>query len=748
MSPSRPSSRPWSYFRAGGLAQIQPRSGEDLRELGTLDRKLWVALSCPTVVGERLARTLKLMDTDADKRVRVQEVLAAVEWCSKRLRDPMWIEKRAERLPLSEFADTDEGKALAACARRVLINLGAEERTDIGPADTSDTTKIFAPSESNGDGVITAGQVDDEALRTTLNDVAMCIGVVRDRSGSDGIDLKAIDAFRVELQAYADWWASSDAVTLPLGEDTPAAETALAAVETKITDWFARGALVAFDERAAAHLDREAALWASIAAEDLSHYGAAIEQLPLQRVVAEQPLCLDHAVNPAWATRVAAFRRLVIEPMFGTGTATITAATFSDVVGRFAAYRAWSASKKGAKVESLTITRVRALLAGDHLRRLSEACAADAALAGELALLDDCDRLLHYARDLGTLLRNYLNFADFYDRSLWALFQTGTLYIDQRGCELCVQVDAVEPHAAIAALSKLCVLYCECTRPNGAKQFIAAAVTRGSSDYLRPGRRGLFVDKSGNEWDAVVVKFIENPISVRQAFWSPYKKFIAFIEEQVLKFAEAKEKLVLAEASAVAGSTTAPVPPAKPAFDIARFAGVFAAIGLAIGAIGAAVSAFLNSFFGLVWWQKLLVVPGIILAISLPSMAIAALKLSKRTLGPLLEGSGWAINARVRITFALGRRLTDEKKLPKGARSIGRDPYDGTVLRIWLVVLIIAALLGGWAAYEHWFAPQAAPVATSADVPIQPIAQPITQPITPMPVEIPTSPTPPASPRP
>lgn len=36
-------------------------------------------------------------------------------------------------------------------------------------------------------------------------------------------------------------------------------------------------------------------------------------------------------------------------------------------------------------------------------------------------------------------------------------------------------------------------------------------------------RNGIFYDRSGKDWDAGIVKIIENSISLKQAFWLPTK---------------------------------------------------------------------------------------------------------------------------------------------------------------------------------------------------------------------------------
>ena len=106
-------------------------------------------------------------------------------------------------------------------------------------------------------------------------------------------------------------------------------------------------------------------------------------------------------------------------------------------------------------------------------------------------------------------------------------------------------------HASLAGMARAYLLYCDCTRKAGEKRSIVAAVTGGETDNLMVGRNGVFCDHKGNDWDATVTRIVDNPISIRQAFWSPYRSFIRMIEAQVAKRAtaadeEAKKKLEVA----------------------------------------------------------------------------------------------------------------------------------------------------------------------------------------------------------
>ena len=68
----------WRFFRAGGFDQVRLDSGADLLALEKLDQKLWVALACPTEGLEFDKKTLELIDSDSDGRIRAPELLATL----------------------------------------------------------------------------------------------------------------------------------------------------------------------------------------------------------------------------------------------------------------------------------------------------------------------------------------------------------------------------------------------------------------------------------------------------------------------------------------------------------------------------------------------------------------------------------------------------------------------------------------------------------------------------------------------
>ena len=160
----------WRFFRSGGFDQVRLDAPEDLARLRSLDQKLWTALACPVAGLEFDARTLTYLDNDNDGRIRAPELLAAVDWTLLRLQSP-GVLFEGDGLPLSALADNEEGRMLLAAARRLLANLGRPDADAVTMADTDDMAKVFPPEKPNGDGIVPAAMVEDDALKAAMADI-------------------------------------------------------------------------------------------------------------------------------------------------------------------------------------------------------------------------------------------------------------------------------------------------------------------------------------------------------------------------------------------------------------------------------------------------------------------------------------------------------------------------------------------------------------------------------------------------
>ena len=701
------SSHVWNFSRVGGVNRVNIETGDDLINLENLDQKLWTALSCPVYDLEIDSKTLELIDSDNDGRIRVPEIIAAVKWLVSVVKNPDSILKSEQFLKLNDINDqSEEGKNLLLSAKQILNNLEKPDADTITVDDTSDTVKIFANTKFNGDGVITDVSADDETIKKLIAEIISCMGSVTDRNGQEGINLDHIADFYRLCGEYSDWQAvaeSDPASITPFADETPAALEAYMAVKEKINDFFLRCKLLSYDKNFTEVFNSFKTSYESVITKNLSESLSELETFPIAMPNVDNLLSLEQGLNPACKNSVSAFNLLVVQKLF-PGKSSLTEDDMATIETHFKGFIAWQAEKKGTEVETIGLQRIHEILANVEEREILESLVhQDKALEDNANNIILVDKLVRYHRDLFKLLRNYVTFYDFYSPHGEAIFQAGYLYFDQRRCDLCMKVTDMTKHNQLAQTSGLCLIYCDCVRTRGeGKMTIVAALTDGDFDNIDVGRNGIFYDRSGNDWDATIIKVVDNPISIRQAFWSPYKKLAKFISAQVEKLASDKEKEIDAAASSGVerasntGGLTDPTatPAAMPQpFDIGKFVGIFAALSLAMGAIGSALVSIFTGFLSLNWWKMPLAVLGILLLVSGPSMIIAWLNLRKRNLAPLLDANGWAVNAKTSLNIAFGATLTHLAFLPPNSKLNLIDPFSKKKSPWWIVIAVITALL-------------------------------------------------------
>lgn len=689
----------WEFSSIGGASRVRIQTGEDLAHLSELDPKMWTVLSCPVKGLEIDEKSLAYMDSDQDGKIRVTDVVATSQWLAGAVKDLDVLTEGKDSIDLDCIdQDNESGKKLYASARQILDNLGKEGNV-ISLADTADIAAIFAKTRFNGDGVITEASSDDADEKAAIAAAVASFGGVADRSGAMGVNTALIEDFYKALADYAAWQEA--VVEPPFGDRTDAAIEAYNALDAKVKDYFMRSKLATFSPDSTGALDVQTARIEAISADNLTGKTDEIASYPIFRITGAPEIDLTAPVNPAWAAQF----NLVKEVALAEKTV-LTEEDWASIGAQFAAYTAWKNAKAGAAVEALGLEAVKNFIAQDKKAALLDLVAQDTALAEEAANIELVDKFLYVLRDFFRLVRNFVTLHDFYDkdRKVQAIFQSGRLIIDQRECRFCMPVTDMGKHNASAASSGMFLVYCDCTtKTKPGKITVVAAVTVGEIGDLVAGKNAIYYDNSGLEWDAVITKVVDNPISVAQAFWSPYRRMSKTIENLITKSAADKDAKMMADATAKINAAPAAVPaaadgtkPAAPPFDIAKFAGIFAAIGMAVGMIGSALVQLAKGLSALSWWKLILLFVAIMLVISGPAMVLAWLKLRRRNIAPLLNANGWAVNAASRISIPFGETLTDIAKYPKLKL---KDPYAKAGLAPWKKVVIslaaVVAVAGG-----------------------------------------------------
>jgi len=686
----------WRFRRIGGTDQVVLKTGEDIAALSALDPKLWVALAMP-VAQHRCTETLSLLDEDHDGKVRVPEVLHAVDKLQKAFNSLDILFDENSTISPGQLKDENLREA---CLNAALIAEANAEEVDISVVERA--ISRFNERAFNGDGVVLPSSAQDQHIASIIE---MLIGAgyqAPDSSGKNGVDNSALDAFAHDAALVLEWHASGAAMRralpdLPLDAILPA----FRAVSNVIDDYFRRCALLNLAGTAEALKNLETQLAAALAAP-LGNNTEALQSLPLALPRADGLLPLDAPYNPLYATEVRSVLDAVKLPY--KIEKQLDKATWERISSDFRSYASWLERKPTVGAQSIEPEMLNDILHDGSLQAIRTLIDQDLAEASLANMLHELRNILLLKRDFLKILRNFVSMDEFYS-SREGLFQSGRLFIDGRELELCMEVHNPAAHLSMAGLSGMYLLYCDIRRTTGENGSIVAALTAGDADRIYVGRNGIYVDNDGLDWNATVTKVVIQPISIREAFFSPYKWLARTIEEFSAKRASAAEatrqgQLKDLAQKAVEQPSKAPqaleqIVPKK--IDV----GTVAAIGVALGSIGAMITSILGLFLGMGMWMPI-GIAAVFLLISGPSMILAAIKLRKRDLSPILNAEGWAINGRLKLNLVFGAALSHLASLPTNSIRTLNDPYAPKkkpwplYITVIILVVVVAAWLLGW----------------------------------------------------
>ncbi|MCP4643066.1 MAG: hypothetical protein GY851_21650 [bacterium] len=690
----------------GGSYQLRLQSGADLAALAELDEPFWMATSAPVNQLASDPVVLARLDRDGNGRIHSGDIRYAARWLLRMLRDLDGVTKRSGVLVLETLNDTDEeAQRLIETARRVLHNLGESGADAVSLDHVRDRARIFARGVHNGDGVIPVESVPEEdGLRAFVEDIAATMGSADDINGAPGVTQESLTGFLDNAKAFLAWREraddGSDAGLMPFGADTADRYTAFTDLAPRIDAYFLQCDVV--------HLNRslgrevEAAAWPAQTFDTESVAQDYLENAPLARPRAEGVLPLREGVNPHYAHALTVLAEGILPVLAGPefDRRQLTHAQWISAKAAFTPFGGWLEAKAGGEVERLGIDVLRAYVEGDAESRLDALIDADLAAGKELDSLRDLEYLILLQRWIMDICNNFVSFACLYHPDQRAMFELGRMVMDGHVLNMNFRVADPDAHSAAAIRSGACLLYSEVT--GGAEDpvsYVVTPITTGRIANLGVGKRGVLFDVAGKQWDTRVVKVVENPVNLREAILAPFRRIGAQISstaERITAGAEQQVQAHIAQTSAtvetgvkegIAASATAPTeaPPAAPPAPEAKSGGLggvrdaFLAGSVGVAALGSSFAFIAKQFneMELGWGTLATVVIVGLTVIVVPTALIAFFRLRRRNLSAVLEASGWAINAPMRLTWGLRRLIAVRPAHPKRFWRLRKDLVPG-----------------------------------------------------------------------
>ncbi|MFZ3110256.1 MAG: hypothetical protein WA234_06155 [Rectinemataceae bacterium] len=684
----KPLSNAWAFSRIGGVDQVVIRNGGDIANLAKLDQKLWAVLSMPTAQ-PGFKDVFEYLDADRDGKIRVPDILRTIEELKNGLTSLDLLFEHNDTVSADQLADPE----LRDTAAQIQ---GKHPSIDLSMVD--DTIGSFSARPFNGDGIVTPATAQDEAVRALIAALAGAGYAAKDASGEIGVDGAALENFMADAGAYKAWLDGAEAFNglFASEEEGGSAVGLFKLIRSPLNDYFKRCRILAMASSSSAMGELEA-LMASVLSRNLPEDAEELKRLPAALPDAACVLHLDGALHPAYGASIEAFFALAGRKLAEANS--VSQAEWEGIASLMDAYAAWTDAKPFTGASSLGAQVFGKSFSPEALAMVKALIEQDLAMAGKAEALRKLRILLVLKRDFLHILKNFVNLDEFYLRKK-GMFMSGRLFLDGRELELCLDVKNAAAHTTMAGLSSIYLIYCDLSRKDGGKKSIVAALTAGDADNIFVGRNGIYYGTDGDDWDAVITKVVIQPISIREAFFSPYKLLIRTVEEFAMKRAAAAEAANMDKMKGAAQVTVnGPKPDATPEQVLAKKidVGTVAAIGVALGSVGAMLTGILGIFFGMGAWMPVGIL-AILLLISGPSMILAYMKLRKRNIGPLLNAEGWAVNGRLKINVPFGVTLSHLAVLPEGTTRLSKDPF-AEKKKPWALYIVLLIVIGLAVAY-------------------------------------------------
>lgn len=689
-------------------------TAEDLEAILSLDDALWVATGCPldTVRADRTF--LSLLDIDDNRRIMCYEVRTAIRWLLSVLRDRSGIQTGSDSIAASAVdAESEDGARIVTALEKLVAHNHSGSTVSLAEVRAVETDVAERPvSES---GVVLPSAPEDPQVQAFLSDVVATLGGAEHPSGTRGVDQEALAAVGRQSAAYLAWREerAADPAILPVGEATDEAYALLARLEPKIDQYFALCAALEIDERIVKRLKSSEEELALLDPEDRGSLTRVMTRSPIAAPAPDAALPLHRGINPHYERDLAAFVGKVVSPLLGDEAAdaeSITLEEWEKLRSAFAAHRRWREREPEHQLGRLAEATLREYAAPRYEEAVAALIEHSRATSFDLENLRLVEKLLLFQKHLVEFVNNFVSFPALYDPNGRAIFEMGSLVMDGRHFNLAVRVLDRARHRAVAQRSSMFVLYIAVRQRSGGQPSaterqapaagsietfeLAVPVTSGRMRHLTVGKRGIFCDVDGREYDAEVTEILANPISVGEAIDAPFKRIGNLVTTKIESLtAEAQSRLDEATLGSVAAPGTAAAPGVGATTGALAGGGLIAGSGVAIAAVGSMFTYLAGTIANLSVWRVLIGVGGALAAVIVPMTVLAFIKLRRRELSSILEGSGWAINARMRLTRAQCREFTQTPHLPPGSVRLRKRRW------LWIVMPLVVVAVG---ALTYW----------------------------------------------
>ena len=669
------------YKKLGNTYHLYINSAMQLQDILKIHPSLWIATSAPINAFDLDIIFLNYIDcSEKNSRLIYREVQLAVKWLIEVLSDYTGIDEKSDQISLDRInREHPDGETIFFEAKKILAGIGNNKLDEISLEQIRTVKSDVGKYPVSESGVATVEAASTDELKCYMQHIIDVTGGEDHASGVKGIGIAVLEQFNQKLIDYIDWRGSYvDALKkknkdlLPWGEDTDSVFQQYIKFKNKIDQYFIQCKVLSFSKQVSDNVsflsdtEFDKINWHEITELEKFLLNAPLAG-PNDKMVLD--LTKSNLINPLFFDELKMFFTQISSFFGKEKIEQLSTVLWAEIKSSLSSYQTWFDGNPAPAMNNIGLSLLKDYKDNsyyDSALKIIESCKETVFQMDNIRLIE---KLILFQKNMLVFVNNFVSMPFLYDIKNRSLFEKGSLIIDGRQMNFSVLVENKPAHMKIAKSSSIFVLYVEITPASLKKYIVVVPVTSCGKGNLGIGKRGVFIENSGIVSDAIVVDIIDNPISLREALLYPFKKIGAVFSSRfgaIGKEADTSFSKSVTDVSQGKSITSVKAPANKSA----GFNPTSLLMGgsIAIAALGSSFAYIMSKLSSISPLKILLTVVVIIGLFLLFTLIGTYFKLKRRDLSPILEGSGWSINPKLKLTRRLARICTQKPKWPKGTR--------------------------------------------------------------------------------
>jgi hypothetical protein len=650
------------YRSVGESAQVVIKNVRDLINLIDLDDTHWVATSAPVEAFHINKDFLQYLDTEKDGLISSNEIKFSLKWFFDLYEKPLELKMGVDILDPDElkksskyFNDINEVHHYLknnSNHEQVLLSHVVKLKNEIQAIIIQQSPIVFADS------------IEEQSLKEYFADIVAIHGGCEHPAGGRGVSVVSVNEFQEVIAKWIERQAVSNlsddkhkTEVFPFANQTPQVYAIFESINDKMEHYFSLCDLVKLDPAL------KKSCWPimnhdkSIDLKDPRQVKDIMYDAPVAEPNNQKILLFDGFINPAYVDIVKSFYLNIFEELYGHEDI-MEYSQWQKIKSVFEPYKRWVEAKPDIDMSNFSKEKLQKYLQTDISNRALDHIESIPQPTVSFDQIILAEKMMLFRKLFVLFANNYVSMPELYDYTRPSILEEGTLIMDGRRFNLAIRVFNQAEHMLVTKNSSTYVMYVELThKPLNKKMEVAVPLARGMSGYIMIGKRGIFEHVDGIIMQAKVVQIVDFPVSFLDAILKPFKKLGEAVTAKIDSIASSAEKNLLATTDSLIDPSKKVAAPA--AANNNQTAGMIAGGGFAIAAIGSSL-AFMTKTLSSIHPSRIIIfVVCLILAMLIPLSIVAFIRLARRDISCLLEGAGWAINPRLRITKRMKKYISE-----------------------------------------------------------------------------------------